>query len=230
MIASPRAARRPRSRACCLYLAARPAPRSVLGRTEREVQRQADQRAPARSFLVHRFAPADEPRIALAVLQENAARARAPQRPSPQVLDAYSRRRREAQAADMMYEEVTSGSRTRRTLTGAASVLFELKIDGPLVVGLALIARSAGRAVQRLRQSTPRGAHRAAAAAWHHRHAVAGAREPNFLPAARRGCTRSVPAAAHRCRDRPRRYGRAALAEFRPVPLPAFRLMKLAVR
>ena len=40
----------------------------------------------------------------------------------------------------MIYEEVTSGSRTRRTLTGAASVLSELKIDGPLAVGLALIA------------------------------------------------------------------------------------------
>ncbi len=40
----------------------------------------------------------------------------------------------------MIYEELTSGSRTRRTLTGAARVLFALKIDGPLVVGLALIA------------------------------------------------------------------------------------------
>ena len=40
----------------------------------------------------------------------------------------------------MIYEEVTSGSRTRRTLTGAARVLLALKIDGPLVVGLALIA------------------------------------------------------------------------------------------
>jgi rod shape determining protein RodA len=40
----------------------------------------------------------------------------------------------------MMYEEVTAGSRTRRTLTGAARVLSALQIDGPLVVGLALIA------------------------------------------------------------------------------------------
>ena len=40
----------------------------------------------------------------------------------------------------MIYEEVPHGSRTRRTLTGAARVLFALKIDGPLVVGLALIA------------------------------------------------------------------------------------------
>jgi rod shape determining protein RodA len=40
----------------------------------------------------------------------------------------------------MIYEELPSGSRTRRTLTGAARVLFALKIDGPLVVGLALIA------------------------------------------------------------------------------------------
>ncbi|HEX4387330.1 MAG TPA: rod shape-determining protein RodA [Steroidobacteraceae bacterium] len=40
----------------------------------------------------------------------------------------------------MIYEEVSAGSRTRRTLTGAARVLLALKIDGPLVVGLALIA------------------------------------------------------------------------------------------
>jgi rod shape determining protein RodA len=40
----------------------------------------------------------------------------------------------------MIYEEVTQGSRTRRTLTGAARVLLELRIDGPLVVGLSLIA------------------------------------------------------------------------------------------
>ncbi len=39
----------------------------------------------------------------------------------------------------MIYEEVATGSRTRRTLTGAARVLFALKIDGPLVIGLALI-------------------------------------------------------------------------------------------
>jgi rod shape determining protein RodA len=40
----------------------------------------------------------------------------------------------------MIYEEVTSESRTRRTLTGAARIIFALKIDGPLVIGLALIA------------------------------------------------------------------------------------------
>jgi rod shape determining protein RodA len=40
----------------------------------------------------------------------------------------------------MIYEEVTAGSRTRRTLTGAARVLSALQIDGPLVVGLSLIA------------------------------------------------------------------------------------------
>jgi rod shape determining protein RodA len=40
----------------------------------------------------------------------------------------------------MMYEEIGAGSRTRRTLTGAARVLFALKLDGPLLVGLALVA------------------------------------------------------------------------------------------
>jgi rod shape determining protein RodA len=40
----------------------------------------------------------------------------------------------------MIYEEITSGSRTRRTLTGAARILFALKLDGPLIVGLALIS------------------------------------------------------------------------------------------
>jgi rod shape determining protein RodA len=39
-----------------------------------------------------------------------------------------------------MYEEVSIESRTRRTISGAARVLFELRIDGPLVVGLSLIA------------------------------------------------------------------------------------------
>src|ERR1700704_4001508 len=83
----------------------------------------------------------------------------------------------------------------------------------------------AGRAVQRLRPEHGHGgAHRAAAAAWHHRHAVAGAREPELpVPQHAVDVRARVPAAAHRRRDRPRRYGRAALAEFRPVPLPAFR-------
>ena len=40
----------------------------------------------------------------------------------------------------MIYEELNTGSRTRRTLTGAARVLFELNVDGPLVFGLGLIA------------------------------------------------------------------------------------------
>ncbi len=40
----------------------------------------------------------------------------------------------------MIYEEVTSESRARRTLTGAARVLLALKVDGPLLVGLGLTA------------------------------------------------------------------------------------------
>jgi rod shape determining protein RodA len=40
----------------------------------------------------------------------------------------------------MIYEEISSTSRTRRTLSGAARVLLELRIDGPLTVGLSLIA------------------------------------------------------------------------------------------
>ena len=40
----------------------------------------------------------------------------------------------------MIYEEINSESRARRTLTGAARFLSALKIDGPLVTGLALIA------------------------------------------------------------------------------------------
>ena len=39
-----------------------------------------------------------------------------------------------------MYEDLASGSRARRTLTGAAHVLFALQLDGPLVAGLGLIA------------------------------------------------------------------------------------------
>ena len=40
----------------------------------------------------------------------------------------------------MIYEEVTSGSRTRRTLTGTARMISALRIDGPLVIGLALVS------------------------------------------------------------------------------------------
>jgi rod shape determining protein RodA len=40
----------------------------------------------------------------------------------------------------MIYEEINSESRARRTLTGATRILSALKIDGPLVTGLALIA------------------------------------------------------------------------------------------
>ena len=40
----------------------------------------------------------------------------------------------------MIYEDISSSSRARRTLSGAARVLLELRIDGPLVVGLSLIA------------------------------------------------------------------------------------------
>ena len=40
----------------------------------------------------------------------------------------------------MIFQEINTESRTKRTLTGAARVLFELKLDGPLVIGLGLIA------------------------------------------------------------------------------------------
>ena len=40
----------------------------------------------------------------------------------------------------MIYEEVSSESRARRTVTGTASMLLALKMDGPLLIGLALIA------------------------------------------------------------------------------------------
>ena len=40
----------------------------------------------------------------------------------------------------MIYEEVTSGSRTRRTITGTARMLLALKMDGPLLIGLSLVA------------------------------------------------------------------------------------------
>jgi rod shape determining protein RodA len=40
----------------------------------------------------------------------------------------------------MIYEEVNTASRARRTLTGATRILFALKIDGPLVIGLGLIS------------------------------------------------------------------------------------------
>ena len=96
------------------------------------------------------FAPADAPRIAVAVLVENAGfgasnaapiarkvHRRLPARAGWQAeaADAADTRGRRTggagrqhfepgEAAGMIYEEVTSGSRTRRTLSGAARVLF----------------------------------------------------------------------------------------------------------
>jgi rod shape determining protein RodA len=40
----------------------------------------------------------------------------------------------------VIYEEISAGTTARRTLTGAARVLLALKLDGPLLVGLSLIA------------------------------------------------------------------------------------------
>ena len=40
----------------------------------------------------------------------------------------------------MIHEEISTDSRTRRTLSSAARVLLALKVDGPLAVGLALTA------------------------------------------------------------------------------------------
>ncbi len=40
----------------------------------------------------------------------------------------------------MIHEEISTDSRTRRTLSGAARVLLALKVDGPLAFGLALTA------------------------------------------------------------------------------------------
>src|SRR5262245_37681512 len=40
----------------------------------------------------------------------------------------------------MIYEEVSAESRARRTLTGTARALLALKMDGPLLIGLALVA------------------------------------------------------------------------------------------
>src|SRR5205807_9698683 len=107
----------------------------------REVQRQADQRAAARSFLVHRLrarrSAAHRARSAGGERRGGRERRGAHR---PQGAGRLSARRgRQAQATDMIYEDVSSGSRTRRTLFGAARVLSALKIDGPLMVGLGLI-------------------------------------------------------------------------------------------
>jgi rod shape determining protein RodA len=40
----------------------------------------------------------------------------------------------------MIYEEVPTGSRTQRTLSGTARIISQLRVDGPLVLGLALVA------------------------------------------------------------------------------------------
>src|SRR5258708_25555068 len=40
----------------------------------------------------------------------------------------------------MIYEELTDASRARRTLTGTARMLLALNVDGPLLIGLTLVA------------------------------------------------------------------------------------------
>jgi rod shape determining protein RodA len=40
----------------------------------------------------------------------------------------------------MIYEEVATGSRTQRTLSGTARIISGLRVDGPLLLGLGLIA------------------------------------------------------------------------------------------
>src|SRR5262245_12929836 len=40
----------------------------------------------------------------------------------------------------MIYEEVSTGSRTQRTLSGTARIVSSLRVDGPLLVGLGLVA------------------------------------------------------------------------------------------
>ena len=40
----------------------------------------------------------------------------------------------------MIHEEITTGPSARRTITGATRMLMALKLDGPLLIGLGLIA------------------------------------------------------------------------------------------
>ena len=40
----------------------------------------------------------------------------------------------------MIYEEVPTGSRTQRTFSGTARIVSSLRVDGPLLVGLGLLA------------------------------------------------------------------------------------------
>jgi rod shape determining protein RodA len=40
----------------------------------------------------------------------------------------------------MIYEEVATGSRTQRTLSGTARIISSLRVDGPLLLGLGLVA------------------------------------------------------------------------------------------
>jgi rod shape determining protein RodA len=40
----------------------------------------------------------------------------------------------------MIYEEVATGSRTQRTLSGTARIVSSLRVDGPLLLGLGLVA------------------------------------------------------------------------------------------
>ena len=173
------------------------------------------------------FAPAEQPRIAVAVLVENGgfgASAAAPI--ARKVLDAY------LLDADgkvkpqlMIYEEISSGSRTRRTLIGSGAPAARAELDGPLVVGLSLIAPTGwwcstvprARACRRC-CAPPRG--------WAGTVAMLLLAQvnPNFLRRSSPWLYPGVRAAAGRRGDRPHRQGCAALARsWAYSALPALR-------
>ena len=107
------------------------------------------------------FAPADAPKIAVAVIIENGKHGTAAAAIARRVLDQYllghtttpeipppivaptgdspCRPKRRETSSMSMYEPIEVGSRSRRTFTAAGRILGALKLDGPLLVGLGLI-------------------------------------------------------------------------------------------
>ena len=207
----------------------------TVSRSERLTQNVAERLRDHAWFIA--FAPVEAPRIAVAVLVENGgfgASAAAPI--ARKVMDAYLLRQTSAPANAGIGPRIGSGGRTvhgRHRLrahaphaVSSARLLSALNLDGPLLVGLALLAlyglailySASGQSVDTVLRTVMRLALGTAAML-----ALTHA-SPNFL----RRLAPWLYAVGHRAAGggrghRRHRQGRAALAQSWTVPLPALR-------
>ncbi len=106
-----------------------------VGQTEKYNEKDVAERLRDHALFVA-FAPAEAPKLAIAVLVENGGFGSAAAAPIARaIFDAYLAKA----PPHMMYGEL-GGSRTRRTVTGMARVLGALRLDGMLLSGLIAVS------------------------------------------------------------------------------------------